>query len=266
MNEANPQTEETKATPEPTETDPKAGADGNGKVRDKAKAGTPFPYANLDESIKVAKAIWEISGTQSDMLQLAAKLGHESHETGAFRVKTYAAKVFGLIEIEKNQVRLTEIGTRLMDPETEATGRVQAFLSVPLFKALYEKYRGKPLPGTPALEAEIVALGAVSKQKDRARQNFLKSADQAGLFAFGKEKLILPAGINEQMLNSDAQPRHRESHVPAVVESASSGTDPRVNLLVATLPSPGVEWTQEARRQWHVMADAIFDQMYKKSE
>lgn len=264
MAEANPQTVEEAQTPEPSPVEQVAESNGTVKVREKAKAGTRFPYNNLDDGVKVARAIFEIAGQQTELITLAAKLGHGSHSTGAFRLKVDAAKVFGLIEIEKNVARLTDIGTRLIDPNTESIAMVQAFLAVPLFKALYERYRGKVLPLTPALETEIVTLGGVPKQKDRARQIFLKSAEQAGLFAFGKEKLILPAGITEQMLTLDAPPRHRETHVPAVVESNSNGLDPRVNLLVATLPSPGADWSVEARHQWHVMADAIFDQMFGK--
>lgn len=229
------------------------------------KSEIKFPYTHLDDAIAIPRTVFDKAGQQADLMQLAIWLGHGSHTTGAFRTKTGAAVVFGLVTSEKGEIALTDLGSRIIDPELEALARVRAFLAVPLFKALYDKYRGRMLPGDTALESEIVSLGAAPKQKVRARQIFSKSAQQAGLFNSGKDRLILPAGISESMLTSDAQPaKQRESQTPAVIESKIAANDPRAGLLVSTLPSPENGFSAGERKQWHAMADAIFDQIFGK--
>jgi hypothetical protein len=233
-------------------------------ARDKSEV--KFPYAHLEDAIKVPRAIFERSGQQAGLVQLASWLGHGSTTTGAFRTKIGAATLFGLIEYEKGEARLTDLGSRILDPEAELVARVQAFLSVPLFKAIYDKYRGgKVLPPDSALETEILALGAAPKQKTRARQVFQRSAQQAGLFNSGKDRLILPAGVTESMLSDDAAAsRQREpKNPPMIVERKALGELPG-QLLLGSLPAPGEELSEDARRMWHRMADIILDQCYQK--
>ncbi|MGE3897487.1 MAG: hypothetical protein AB7F39_06225 [Variibacter sp.] len=66
-------------------------------------------------------------------------------------------------------------------------------MSVPLFKAVYDKYRGTVLPPAAALERDMVGLGVSEKQRDRARQVLERSADLSGFFESGKTKLVMPA-------------------------------------------------------------------------
>ena len=257
------QTEDSSRPQENVQTDQNVQAD---QAAAREKSEMKFPYTNLDDAIAIPKMLFEKAGQQADLMQLAAWMGHDSHRTGAFRVKLYAATAFGLVEIEGQEVRLTSVGSRVVDPEYQPLAKVQAFFTVPLFKGLYDKYRGKMLPGNDALESEIVALGAAPKQKDRARQTFQKSAQQAGLFNSGKDRLILPAGISESMLSSDTPPqlKQREAQTPAVIESKVIATDPRAGLLVSTIPSPDSGFSAGERKQWHAMADAIFDQIFGK--
>ena len=53
---------------------------------------------------------------------------------------------------------LTPLGLRIVDSSQEAAARVEAFLVVPLYKAIYEKYKGYTLPPPAALEREMAGL------------------------------------------------------------------------------------------------------------
>jgi hypothetical protein len=66
-------------------------------------------------------------------------------------------------------------------PNRMPEAKARAFLAVPLYKAVYEKYKGGVLPPAAALERDLVALGVAEKQKGRAGQVFERSAEQAGL-------------------------------------------------------------------------------------
>ncbi len=70
-----------------------------------------------------------------------------------------------------------------------------AFLAVPLFKAVYEKYKGGVIPASAELERDMANLGVSDKQKGRARQLFEKSAEEAGFFEHGNNRLVMPGVV-----------------------------------------------------------------------
>jgi hypothetical protein len=86
------------------------------------------------------------------------------------------ASTFRLTENERGKVRLSELGRTVLRSDQEAHARVDAFLAVPLYGKLFERYKGYTLAPTPALEREMIGLGVSSKQADKARQSFMRSA------------------------------------------------------------------------------------------
>ncbi len=58
--------------------------------------------------------------------------------------------------------KLTDLGGAVMDPNQARVAKANAFMNVPLFKAIFEKYKGGVLPAqAAALEREIVGLGVL---------------------------------------------------------------------------------------------------------
>jgi hypothetical protein len=111
--------------------------------------------------------------------QLAAWL-KQSPKASTFRVQVYTARTFGILEGDGAKHKLTELGRVIVDPNQTLEGRARSFLTVPLYKAGFEKYKGGVLPPAAALERDFVALGVAEKQKERARKILERSADQAG--------------------------------------------------------------------------------------
>jgi hypothetical protein len=151
-----------------------------------------FPYLDLDAAAGVAKAIYDRAGfSDCDLDEMAAHLGQTV--SGALRLKTSTAKTFGFVEkSDRGSFRLSQLGQRLMAPETEAAARAEAFLNIPLYRTIYERYRGKLLPPAKALEREMVQMGVAPKQADKARQTFERAAKQGGFFAQGNDRLVAP--------------------------------------------------------------------------
>jgi len=116
----------------------------------------------------------------------------QSVKSSGFRLQIATARMFGVIEGSSGRHRLTDMGRMIVDPSQAREGKARAFLNVPLYKAVYEKYRGGVLPPSAAFERDIVGLGVAEKQKDKARQVFERSATQAGFFEAGKSKLVMP--------------------------------------------------------------------------
>lgn len=151
-----------------------------------------FPYLDLDAAIDVAQAVYGRAGLGTcEIDELAAQM--QQVVSGSFRLKTSTAKTFGLIEKEgRSGIKLSTLGQRAIQTDTEAEARAQAFLAVPLYKAVFDRYRGHLLPPAKALEREMAALGVAPKQADKARQAFERSARQAGFFAQGDDRLVQP--------------------------------------------------------------------------
>lgn len=161
-----------------------------------------FPYLDLDSAVEVARAIYNrggIGGCTVD--ELAAEMNQTV--SGAFRLKTGTAKTFDLVSKEgKSGFKLSELGRQIIASETERAARAEAFMRVPLYAAVYEKYKGHMLPPAKALEREMQGMGVSSKQTDKARQAFERSAKQAGYFESGEDRLVRP--------RADSTPRKDE--------------------------------------------------------
>lgn len=151
-----------------------------------------FPYLSLDAAVEVTKAVYQRAGWGScEIDELAAEMGQTV--SGAFRLKTSAAKTFGLVEKEgRAAFRLSPLGQRVVQADDEAEARAAAFLAVPLYRAVFERYRGHLLPSAKALEREMAALGVAKKQTDKARQAFERSARESGFFGQGEDRLVQP--------------------------------------------------------------------------
>ena len=85
-----------------------------------------FPYGDLNDALSVAKAIYNNSGNQADIDQLAEWMKHDNVNSGAFRVKVAAARIFGLASVDGNKVALLELGRDTQDSTSEARARALA--------------------------------------------------------------------------------------------------------------------------------------------
>lgn len=230
------------------------------------RSSIEFPYMGLDDAVEVAKAIHSTTGSAScQQDQLAPALGLSMASSG-FRVRLATAKMFGLIESERGAatVRLTELGHQIVDPGQEAVAKVDAFLAVPLYKKIYDDHRGKTLPPAAALERYLAEIGVAKKQTDRARQTFDRSAQTAGFFGFGRDKLVLPPNASGGGPKDDA----RGGGSGGGGGGGGGGgdeekptLDPVIAALIQKLPTSG-PWKTADREAWLSMMKMAFDMAY----
>ena len=224
-----------------------------------------FPYGDLNDAMSIARAIHVNAGVSCDTDQLAAYM-KQSVTSGAFRQNLSTARVFGLIETDRGTVRLTPLGREIMDPLQESAARATAFLTVPLYRAVFEQNRGHVLPPPGALQREMVRLGVAEKQGDKARQAFDRSAEQAGFFEQGRDRLVAPAGTADSGRDAeDDDPPMRGPQPTVEVDSTAHPTPkmhPFIQGLLDTLPNPGEDWASSDRQKWLQTAANIFDLIY----
>ena len=252
------------------------------KRREIGRSTVEFPYGDMADALQVARGIHDNAGFQCTIDQLAYWLGHESVKSSTFRLKLATARTFGVVEYERDSIRLTSLGERIVDEDTTGAARIESFLNVPLYNQLFERFKGRQLPGNPsALDIVIAQMGVSQKSADRARHAFMRSADQAGVLTPSRDRMILPTNFarpeliaGEQVMVGNAsqlqtndvvmQPSSAQTSRP---ESAMPGVAAASNTLLRglfeALPSPGTAWPDESRQDWLKLAEFVFKQVYK---
>lgn len=226
-----------------------------------------FPYTNLDEAVQLAEAIYNNHGSSCDLAQLAALLD-STVKSSKFRARISAAKMFGLIEQHSKTATLTELGAATVDPQRRDDAKAAAFLEVPLYRQLHDKYEGRMLPPDAGLEAEMHNLGVTPKSVPKARQSFQKSASFAGFFAAGKDRLVRPAPSGSG--RGAAQPEDPEEQSPATPpdpqEQEQVGpSDPLLTGLWSKLPATK-PFSPSKRSQWLDLMRLALDLVYGEAE
>ena len=211
------------------------------KKRQRSTIG--FPYTDYDSSSEIAITIHGNVGHGECSLEQLAAWTNQSIKSSGFRAQLAAAKLFGIIEsgAEAGKLKLTELGRRTVDPNKDRIAKAEAFQSVPLFRALYEKYKDGVTPPNAALEREIVSLGVAEKQKAKARQVFESSAQQTGFRDVASNRLVLPATVVKQDEKQE-KPAHDGS-------GGDLDLDPLIMALLNKIPKKD-DWPAESRLRW----------------
>lgn len=245
-------------------------AAGQDAKQERERSKIEFPYTALDLAVTLAKAVHDL-GNHCDWAQLGARLDMAA-DGGGFRQRLMAAKTFGLITYTSRSVTLTPLGIQINDPDQIAAAKVEAFLCVPLYKAIYEQYRNGTLPGADGLENAMVVLGVAKKQKDKARQTFQRSATEAGFFGYGPNRLVMPT-VKQLKKNDSKAPEIEDEDDQYEADKGRKGNGgeppkyhPFIAGLLDTLPATGTpktEWTLQGRQDWLQTAAGIFNLIYK---
>ncbi len=221
-----------------------------------------FPYADLDLAVRIAQTIHDRAGTSCETRQLAGWLD-QTPASGTFRSRISAARTFGLTETERGQgtIALTTLGRDILDTGKEFSARLEAFLNVPLYVAMYETHNGRALPPAAALERQMIQLGVSSKQAERARQVFIKSAQQANFIDQQTGRFIKPAvgGLGRENEGHTDPPGNKNGGGG----DGPTGLDPVIKGLIDKLPPPDSVWAEPDRQLWLQILESSFKLVYK---
>jgi hypothetical protein len=259
----------------------KAKSDDTGGAKNE-RSTIAFPYVDLEGAQQVASAIYSRSGLGAcEIDELAAEMD-QVVSGGAFRLKTAAAKCFGLVDKDgRAAFSLTDLGRQVVETETSGEALAKAFLEVPLYGAVYEKYRGHKLPPPRALEREMELMGVSSKQTSKARQVFERSATQAGFFNAGKDRLVRPKSENPHSGHSapdshgEQAPSGASDNYAKAPPTAYGGgrppidppdVDPIIAGLLQRLPAAGANWPDAQRKIWLGLMENSFKLIYSDDD
>jgi hypothetical protein len=228
-----------------------------------------FPYVDLKSAIALASAIHGNVGLgECDDLQLAAWT-EQSAKSSTFRNQLSAARMFGLMATDgAGKHKLTDLGRMIVDPARSREAKARAFLNAPLYRAVFDSYKDGVLPPATALSRDMVGLGVAEKTKDRARQLFERSAEIAGFFAHGRNRLVMPGVAVKEEIPAD-QKDDQNGHNGDGGGSGGGGTggkDPLIAALIQKLPRAGEDWPTDDRVTWLQMIAMAFQMTYGAGE
>lgn len=240
-----------------------------GAIRKRERSTIEFPYGDLESAIELAETIHTHAGVECIVDHLAGWAG-KPPTSGTFRMRLATARTFGLIETERGgRIYLTDRGRKIVNPETRREARIEAFLGVPLYEAIYNRYKGYQLPPQAALERQITEFGVSQKQKDKARQAFQRSAQQAGFFEKGTDRLTvpgLPTGPGTKPIDGLPKGNHETGGGGSGGGNEPPDLDPIIAGLLARLPKPGSKWPKAQREVWLQLFKGSFDLIYEDNE
>jgi hypothetical protein len=153
-----------------------------------------------------------------------------------------------------------------VDPTQSREAKARAFLTVPL-NAVFEKYKGGVLAPASALEREMVQMGVAEKQIRTARLVLERSAQYAGFFEHGKDRLVMP-GVSPDGRKDPPKPEESDKSLGGGGRGGGGVEKPRhpfIEGLLRTLPDPETEkaWPLDKRIKWLQTAANIFDLIYE---
>ncbi len=230
------------------------------KKRPREKSGISFPYMDLKSALEFAQAVYARNGSSECRFEeVAGQMGLSPTSSG-FRVRVATARLFGLTQKARgsNLVCLTDLGLRAVDASTERKAKADAFLAIPLFKKVYEEYLGMTLPPPDALRRQMESFGVPSGQTDRARQVLLRSAETAGFFENGRDKLMMPGHLGGESDGSAPTDSHVQQNRQKRSESGNGASgpsdddeiDPVITALLAHLPPRKTMWPKSEQDAW----------------
>lgn len=169
--------------------------DTNGSVQQEGMAAKPrqrksparsqylFPVYDLGVALNVTQRVEEDGGGRLTEETLAINMG-ASAKSSAFRLKTLTARQFGLLDKSRGMLSTTQRAKAVFKP-TAAGERERAlrdsFLSMPLFRAVADRFRGQPLPDGDALRNVLEReFGVGHERVQSAERMLLDSARDSG--------------------------------------------------------------------------------------
>ena len=215
---------ESQSTPEVAEATGAATAANNGSTGQSRNGGSRkarrrsvylFPAYGFTMALDIARQVEESGGGTLTEETLAVNLGLSKNSSG-FRLKCLAARQFNLLNKQGATVSTTSIAKAILKPtsnEDALRGYRQSFLSIPLFQAVAERYRGQRLPDSQTLrnvlEREFMVEHKRVQQAERllldsARDTYLLKHRGDGTYLTISDSPLGP--LDEPGLPMDSEP------------------------------------------------------------
>jgi hypothetical protein len=157
---------------------------------------------SLGDALRVVEQIHrQGGGGKVPKSSLAPMVGSKA-TSSLFERKISALRAYGLIDVQGDEVSLTQLGRTYampVSPEAKVEAMLQAFKRVPLFDSLLDRYNGSPLPETNEFFYNMVAESYDVPQEEAHKwvTRFIKGIRHIGALSIeaGQEVVRLPGAL-----------------------------------------------------------------------
>jgi hypothetical protein len=177
---------------------------------------------DLEAAVAVARVVDNAGGSITPDL-LAVALGYSGTNNGTYLTRVANGKLFGVVGGRGARVELTDRGRRILAGEEPAASeaRRQAFLAVPLFRAVIESLPTGVLEGGPELAARLTdEFGEPEEKAPMVAAKLIDSGAQARVLVGGRDGKYQVRSESEKFTPVDNQ--RSGLFRPAVVKSRST--------------------------------------------
>ena len=226
-----------------------------------------FPAYGFTTALDIARRVEESGGGSLTEETLAINLGLSAKSSG-FRLKSLAARQFQLISKQGDTLITTPVSKAIFKPtsgEDAQRGYREAFLAIPLFQAVAERYRGQRLPDSQTLRNVLEREFYVEHTRvQQAERMLLDSARDAHLLKHTSDGTYLvvndgggsatdeSGGFGTGSFDAIA-PRNGASHL----SSSQSGAMVPANVLTFSIEEIGDLDSDEFETVWHALGILI---------
>lgn len=227
-----------------------------------------FPAYGFTTALDIARRVEESGGGSLTEETLAVNLGLSAKSSG-FRLKSLAARQFQLISKQGDTLFTTPVAKAIFKPtsgDDAQRGFREAFLSIPLFQAVAERYRGQRLPDSQTLRNVLEREFYVEHTRvQQAERMLLDSARDAHLLKHTSDGTYLvvaeggnsgtddPGGFGAGTFDT-MSPRNGTSHLSP---SPQSGAVMPANVLTFSIEEIGDLDSDEFETVWHALGILI---------
>ena len=227
-----------------------------------------FPAYGFNTALDIARRVEESGGGSLSEETLAINLGLSAKSSG-FRLKSLAARQFRLIGKQGEILATTPVSKAIFKPtsnEDAQRGFREAFMAIPLFKAVSERYRGQRLPDSRTLrnvlEREFQVEHSRVQQAERllldsARDTHLLKHTADGTYLFVSDNGSSATddfGIYQQGMSELAPSVNGNDRLSPL---ASSTAPPPINTFTFTTAEIGELPEEEFLEVWHAIGILI---------
>ena len=178
-----------------------------------------YTFASINKSLELARAVDELGGNSS-VAMCAEKLGKKV--SGGFQQIIQSAAKYGFVERQKGELATTSLfkDIKLAYSDSERKKLLQiAFLNVPLFKVLCDRFNNQEIPISHFNKLLIKEYGVSENMGQRVKTHFVDGAKEVGLMSPDNR---IVSTLNLDGADTDAGPSSSDVGVAGVEENQQS--------------------------------------------
>ncbi len=226
-----------------------------------------YPRASLKTALAVAAAVDALGGSCTDEM-VAQRLGRK-HGSGGFNSVVGAAVKYGLVVYRKATLTLTSLYARdfkhAYNDAQKAQALRTAFMGVPLFRKVYERFVAKTVPEDILDKLLIREFEVPEDVAGRVGQYFLEAARMADLFTDGGVLRTQSVDARDDG-NGEAQ-SHADADGSPLGGTPTAPAEPEptpTTEYVVRITGPGISSTVELREADDLLiVDAVLAKVRK---